>query len=376
MKVPKGVGARASKRLKKLWRRYGKYAPIAVIVLGLLIAAAIIFMPSLGAKDTAIKPVRSLSELASCKPETKFQCYSTYFQAETKSANPKTALAEMQQLYDQGDEYVVSQCHQLAHQVGHAGYDKYGSLGKAFENGDNFCWSGYYHGITEQAVGKMGRDEIKKQANNICKDLAKHKRYSFDHYNCVHGLGHGFMAVDNYNLFTALKTCDLLKDSWERSSCYGGVFMENVMVDVRQDGKSDYLKPDQPMYPCTAVAESYKYQCYLMQTSYALKQNSYNFADGFRLCRDVADPAYTTICYQSLGRDASGSTVSDIAKTKEHCDQALDYSGLENCMLGAVRDFISYYHSDAKAKQFCAVFEPTITGRCLDEVTSYYATFK
>ncbi|HSX32565.1 MAG TPA: hypothetical protein VLF43_04845, partial [Candidatus Saccharimonadales bacterium] len=257
MKLPRKA------QLTQFWLRYRYYWPYAILVAGIIIAACILFAPSSAANDGPAKTVsQSLTDLSSCTDATRFDCYSDYFKSRTTTTSAKTALAELKQLYDQGDSYAISQCHQIAHQIGHAGYDKYKTLAHAFESGDTFCWSGYYHGVTERAVAILGKDKLKGDANNICKDLATAKQYSFEHYNCVHGLGHGFMAVDNYNLFDALKTCDLLTDSWERASCYGGVFMENVMVDVRQNGKSDFLKADQPMYPCTAVEESYKYQCY------------------------------------------------------------------------------------------------------------------
>lgn len=317
-----------------------------------------------------------MSELKNCAPANQFKCYEQYFTDKTTSTDAKTAMADLKQIYDDGDEYAKSQCHQLAHTVGHVGYKKYGSLAAAFTKGDAFCWSGYYHGVTEEAVGDMGPDRMRSEANDICKDLAASKQYSFDHYNCVHGLGHGFMTVDDFNLFKALTTCDLLKDKWESDSCYGGVFMENVMVAVRENGTSEYLRPQEPLYPCTAVESKYKEQCYLMQTSYALQQNNYDFAKAFTLCRDVADKDFANICYQSIGRDASGSTVSDITKTKANCDKAPDHGALENCMLGAVRDFVSFHHSDVQAKEFCVVFDAAITQRCMQEVTSYYATFR
>lgn len=356
--------------------RYRRLLPFGIVAAGVLLAAVIVLAPSGKQDGAAPTTMRSLAELQDCPADGQFDCYATYFEATTTEKDAKVALADLKQLYDQGDGYAKSQCHQLAHEIGHAGYAKYGTLAAAYTKGDAFCWSGYYHGVTEEAVGAMGAARIKEEANSICKDLAASKQYSFDHYNCVHGLGHGFMTVDDFNLFNALKTCDLLNDAWERSSCYGGVFMENVMVAVREDGVSEYLKPDQPLYPCTAVETAYKQQCYLMQTSYALQQNGYDFAKGFLLCRNTADPEYAATCYESLGRDASGSTVSDITQTKARCDTAPDEMGLEHCMLGAVRDFVSYHHSDAQAKAFCAVFTPRLQERCVAEVTMYYSTFR
>ena len=41
--------------------------------------------------------------------------------------------------------------------------------------------------------------------------------------------------------------------------------MENLIVDGAHGGHySKYLKPGEPLYPCTAVAEKYKAECFDM----------------------------------------------------------------------------------------------------------------
>jgi hypothetical protein len=150
-------------------------------------------------------------------------------------------------------------------------------VAKAYEHGDNFCWSGYYHGVMESVISKIGYQQIRSKLNTICAGISADQKYSFYHYNCVHGLGHGVMAVNNGELFDALTTCDSLTDSWEQESCFGGVFMENVMSEVNPDHHTKYLKSDDLMYLCNAVDNRYKQQCFLMQTSHALRATSYDF---------------------------------------------------------------------------------------------------
>ncbi len=344
-----------------------KYLPVLIAVFGVVVSGAIMLWP--------LKPGSAVNDVNQCLKDNKFTCYSEYYTSKTGATNPVKALEDLKNLGEK-NAYPKAQCHQLAHVIGHEGYAKYGSLSKAYTMGDSYCWSGYYHGVTESAVGAMGADRIRAEANTICAELASKQKYSFDHFNCVHGLGHGFMTVDNFNLFDALKSCDLLEDQWDKSSCYGGVFMENVMVAVRGDGHSDYLREDEPMYPCTAVDTLYKQQCYLMQTSYALQQNSYDFATVAGLCQTIPDTDFIATCFQSLGRDASGNANSDIVGTKANCQAApIEGDNLKNCVLGAVRDIISYYHDDAAAKQFCAQYDGDIGSSCLKEVTTYYATF-
>lgn len=307
------------------------------------------------------------------KQPNNFQCYGKFYAEETYSSGAEAAFKDLESAYN-SDDFVKAQCHQLAHIIGRTTYEKYGSLDKTYAQGNNFCWSGFYHGAIEQAATDLGAVRIRQEAPVICQSFANKEKYSFDHFNCVHGLGHGLMAVDDYNLPNALKDCDNLKDNWEQESCYGGVFMENVMVVSRGDGQGAYFKADQPLYPCTFVDAKYKQQCYLMQTSYILQHNGYDFAKTFQECAK-ADAGFVNTCYTSAGRDASGSTNSDVARTVANCRLAQNDDGLYYCMLGADRDFVSYYHSDQQAIQLCEAFGGNLTDPCKADVADYYKTF-
>ena len=46
--------------------------------------------------------------------------------------------------------------------------------------------------------------------------------------------------------------------------------MENLTALESPTRPSTSLRPDRPLYPCTAVAPRYKTSCYLKQTAYAL----------------------------------------------------------------------------------------------------------
>ena len=278
-------------------------------------------------------------------------------------------MTDMKDAYEKSG-YVKSNCHQLVHVVGRAAGDKFGDVAKAYEQGDDFCWSGYYHGVMESVISKIGYQEIRSKLNTVCASASRDQQYSFHHYNCVHGLGHGVMAVNNGELFDGLRTCDSLTDSWERESCFGGVFMENIMSEANPDHRSKYLKNDDLMYPCNAVARAYKQQCYLMQTSHALQVNGYNFDEIFTLCGKVENDFLST-CYQSVGRDASGSTISDLARTRDICMKGRDFNARSNCFIGAVKDFISYYHSNERGEELCAALEPVLRESCLAAAKSH-----
>lgn len=302
-----------------------------------------------------------------------FACYEKFYQELVTKNDPKTAMTDLKTRY-RNEPYVKDECHQLAHVIGRAAGAKYPTVAEAYLRGDSACWSGYYHGVIESVMLAIGSSNINFETlDNICRNLADRERYSFDHYNCVHGIGHGAMYINQNELFVALDVCDKIKDSWEKSSCWGGVFMENIITD-NKNHFTHYLKPDDPLYPCNAVRDDQKSTCYLMQTSYMLKLKGGDFAEVFALCKTVGE-TYIETCYQSLGRDASGWTISDPVRTKSYCLLGPDERAQSNCVIGAVKDFISYHHSDVEAKGFCNSLSENLKNICLGTTGTYYQIF-
>lgn len=300
-----------------------------------------------------------------------YACYETYYQAMVRTKGTKPAFEDLKKRYE-ADAYVVAQCHPLTHVIGRETAKKYTDVAQAYKEGDSLCWSGFYHGVMEDIVGRVGRTKIANILNTICDGVPGKATYSFEYFNCVHGLGHGLMAITNNELPESLKTCDNLMGSWEQSSCYGGAFMENVMVDHRAH-KTKYLDPERPLYPCDSVDNKYRQDCYLMQTSYMVKITNSNFSKIFELCEGAKEHAPT--CYQSLGRDASGGSVSDPVKTKATCELGKNFEQQSNCVVGAVKDFVSYYHGEKQAVEFCNSLAADIKEVCLYTEKEYYKSF-
>jgi len=322
-------------------------------------------------KDTEFKEVEQIDPNA-C---TDYNCFEKHYQQVVAEQSVADAFVDLKVRYDKSP-LVRSLCHPFVHVIGRAAVEKYPNVAEAYTKGDHFCWSGYYHGVMEAILYKTTPEELPATINEICDKVPGKATYSFDYYNCVHGLGHGVMYITNNELFKALVLCDNLTGSWEQESCYGGVFMENVITDF-ENHFTKYLKPQEPLYPCTAVPEKNKHACYLMQTSYVLKTNGYNFIDAFAQCSTVEEQHKDT-CYQSVGRDASGSTVSDIARTKANCLLGVGDRQRTGCVVGAVKDFISYFHSDTQAKQLCNSFleiDKSLTDICLFIGGNYYKSF-
>ena len=300
-------------------------------------------------------------------------CLEKEYQEYTEKNGVAASFNKLEAAY-KSDPNVQADCHQIAHVIGRTEADMVNNVDAAYAQGNNFCWSGYYHGVMESIVAKIGVNNLPQALPTICAQIESKQPYSFYAYNCVHGLGHGIMNVTNSDLFASLKMCDLLKTNWDQQSCYGGVFMENEMDEVNPDHHTIYFKASDPMYPCTAVGDQYKQQCYLMQTSHALRTVNENFSAVFQMCSKV-DTQFVDTCYQSLGRDASGNTSSTVAPTVTNCMYGQNFDAQSNCVVGAVKDFISYYHSDQQANQLCEAFDTQLQPICQSTKTSYYSTF-
>jgi hypothetical protein len=352
--------------------------PLAVLASSALVVAAILVMkPQVGAfqRGPAAQTAASNWEEA-CGGDRggDFKCFQQHYQTLIRVNGVAAAFTDIKAAYDKSAT-VKGECHQLVHVIGRAAADKLGNVAAAYDQGDDFCWSGYYHGVMEAILAKIGYDNLESQINSVCQDIGGRERYSFFHYNCVHGLGHGVMVVHNNELFKSLTTCDAIPDNWERESCFGGVFMENIMSENNPDHATKYLKKEEPLYPCPAVDTRYKQQCYLMQTSYALQNNGYDFPAVFKMCDNI-EVAFRPTCYQSLGRDASGQTISDPVRTRDYCMIGKDFEAQNNCITGAVKDFIAYFHDKAKGDALCNTLEPALREPCLATAESFHQGMK
>ena len=322
----------------------------------------------LDAGKTAALPFIFKTDICIARQD-QFDCLEKHYAQLVREFDVTVAFDDLKQRY-KFSNLVKGQCHAFTHVIGNAAVERYSSVADAYTHGDPFCWSGYYHGVMEGIISKVGRDNITTELPSICAPLLPKGRTSFDYHNCVHGLGHGLMVLTNNELFEALETCDRLGENTDRYSCGTGAFMENIIADGRNH-KTKYLKPDQPLYPCTDVPSGHKEACYVGQTSYIYTLTRGDFAKMFETC-EKADKGFEHFCFQSVGRDASGQSSSDLINTLTSCNNGRTLEQKQHCSVGAVKDFISYYHSDKQARQLCAGFEEAVQPPCFKTLEEYY----
>jgi hypothetical protein len=252
------------------------------------------------------------------------------------------------------DATVRAECHDLTHVIGRAAGKRYRDVARAYRDGDRFCGSGYFHGVVEQIIGESGG---RADANSVCAGLRERRRRSVDHFNCAHGLGHGFMRVRRDEVRASLRDCDRLRSGFERENCWAGVFMQNVMNE--DSNEAQLLDPSRPLRICELLPARYGEACLERQVLYALERTNGDFRGVFGLCARTKSNSRTE-CTRRVGGAAAELNLSsrpDVAAqaqgTAQLCGLAPDAATARSCAEGAVGQFVYYYDGVAEAKQLC-----------------------
>ena len=296
-----------------------------------------------------------------CQKSNKPFCYRQAFGNIAFREGPEKALALLA-TDDKRISGVHADCHQITHWVGHAGLLHYkNNAGVALSHGAMTCNSGYYHGVLQLALAGLPKDKVVKKSQHLC-DAPAVNTDDFLLYQCVHGLGHGLMIYSGDDLPWSLKTCHKLLTDFDRVSCTGGVFMQNLDTTM---GVSRYLSTKNPLYPCNIVADRDKVYCYLMVTSRILTLDGYNWKKTAAWCRR-SEPGWDATCFQSLGRDASGATRYVAKNTIQVCSYAAKNE--DECLYGASRDYANNYAGGKEAAKLCNLSPARYRGYCFEGI--------
>jgi hypothetical protein len=189
-------------------------------------------------------------------------------------------------------------------------------------------------------------------------------------YQCLHGLGHAILFFSAYQLQAALDICDAFGDDWSRSSCYGGVFMENVSSATNEKNN---FSPTDYHAPCNQLADQYRQECYIMQTSRMMEMG----LSTERMLEECARAgAYRVPCTQSIGRDLSNEARTGQPRSvAQKCELVQDSIRLA-CMHGVVYALVDNTWDGRYALPFCAAFA-NYTDRedCFEASIKYLRTF-
>jgi hypothetical protein len=298
--------------------------------------------------------------LADCEPADP-PCHEQAYGNIAFRDGPEAAVAAVERALP-SDAAVQSDCHRIVHTIGSAALARFdGDVGEAFAHGAATCASGYYHGILERAfAGVSSREEAAGTAGGLCRG-PKIEETEFLLYQCVHGLGHGLMIYSGYDLPWALSVCDGLRSDWDQTSCTGGIFMENISSSYGI--KSRWVRDDDPVYPCPEMKPRHKLYCYLMVTSRVNELNGFDWKATAATCRRT-ERAWVATCFESYGRDASGSSQQDPDATARICGLAGRDRDILSCLFGAARDLAYFETSGERAVALCSQVARRFRSEC------------
>jgi len=346
-------------------------------------------------------------------------CFEEVLMALLASHGVRPAMQTLELLPNRSGE-MSHHGHMLAHHVGIAAYSGADRVGEVFAECTPAYQSGCYHGVVQAyfadpavtgAPGGVGAARL----NALC---AEHRGAAGDQwllFQCLHGMGHGLVALHDNHLPRALRSCDLLDDEWEREGCYGGAFMENVVsatmphhapradgdghaghahhehgapaaqpeaahdhgahtgghehhaagiAEPRHDGHHHHdpgyhgddepfvpLDPTDPHHPCSALDQRYEHACYSMQTSAVLFWSDGEVAAGVDLCETAPERVRRT-CYVSLGRDINAWVDGDHEAAIARCGLVPE-SHRPACVVGVAKNLIDVTADAADGVAFC-----------------------
>jgi len=342
-----------------------RWALLAACAVG---AASLVLLQTLGAEDP-----RSEGAVRDCRGagQRSVACFADRYGRLVREAGPAQALRAFRADYER-NPVVRAECHGLTHAIGRAAGERLRDVRAAFRRGDRFCGSGYFHGVVEAIVAGPERAQALARPDELCGGVRARAEGSVDHFNCAHGLGHGYMAIRANDLPAALAGCDRLRRRFERENCYAGAFMQNVMAEDDPRHPSRSLDPDRPLQVCAVLATRYRQQCLKRQVLYALERNRGDFRSVFALCARF--PAgQRAACDRELGGAAAELNINSqpdalvqAAGTARLCGLAPDDAARLRCAEGATGYFVFHYDRTAEAKAFCRALG-ALERRCAQE---------
>lgn len=278
-------------------------------------------------------------------------------------------LKDILDLLQKNENYqgVFSRCHELTHYLSRLAYQKEKSISAVYDQCSSVCHGGCYHGVIEQFLADKklsitNGSQINEEVPRACGRLQDYK-VPLLYDECIHGIGHGTMYINDGDLIAALSLCDLLPVEKDRQTCYSGAFMENSSSSTNLDHPSKFIKAEDPMYPCNILDEKYLPLCYRYQSSHFAIITQSNWLEVGRLCFQVPKE-YQKSCFLTVGSNQVGFT-QDFDTIISDCNLMPSKEAKDFCFQGAVDAFAIRYRDDfKKGVSFCEKINVEFQSSC------------
>jgi hypothetical protein len=353
--------------------------------------------------DSIVIAASAYRECGRVPVKERARCYERIFFDVTATRGVRLAMRSLNRLGTL-DSSVLVGGHEIAHAIGNFAGGQAGDPAVAFASCTEAFESGCYHGVLQKYLEGV-RQLDPGTLSALCQPYMSPKASRWVLFQCLHGLGHGLLRYHGFELPPALASCDLLAQKFYRESCYGGVFMENIARGLAVPPATDAahashtaatassagaqtaghehmhgtasgggpafksLDRDDPLYPCSAVAEKYVPACYDLQTTVILNFAKGDVAAAAKVC-DRAPALMSYRCYESLGRDISSVARQNSVEGVRLC--ALGTPRYQPwCYAGIARNFVNVNGKPDEGFAFCrAVSGDANAMKCYEAVGS------
>ena len=269
-----------------------------------------------------------------------------------KNTNSETVLSTFTNLIELFDIDDI-ECHETAHHLGAFLYPYVGqNISKAFEYAGQKCGGAIYHGVIMNYFLIQvyeGIDPTAISVTDICSE-AKYP-YDIDRWQCLHGIGHGLAVGYDYDVFSAVKRCDVFEPGWEQISCSKGIFMQNNVKYMESGGGN--FDENNIMYPCDEMDSKYVIPCYHYHTTYIIQQNEGNLNNSFADCDSIEPKDLVRYCYHGMGRQTLSATGAEMSKMNQFCQVGEIEQYHPDCFRGMVMTLINNDRDPSEGFIFC-----------------------
>jgi plastocyanin len=291
-----------------------------------------------------------------------YGCASNALKSLTREYGPETALGMLRVLMNDGRVSGESiDDHQLAHEVGREVSRAYGVNSEAFLLCPMSSFNGgCQHGFFEYVLGKT--NTTAEAADLICASLGDDFSKKFRFY-CYHGVGHGVMMAQAYDLHTSLSICDSFEGGFAQDGCWQGVFMENSNAQGGGYAREGVFSKEDPLAPCNTLDEKYRHECYINHAGHLVGFFGHDVRKATTACLN-AKARWIPACLQSIGLMATNpvwqGTLLRGAETMEHAAAAWEIckrfpDGKEReCVIAGVNNITNFDgFNTSRAQAFC-----------------------
>jgi hypothetical protein len=205
----------------------------------------------------------------------------------------------------EADLVLRTNCHEIAHDIGHAAYEKYGFTGAmnftdaqrlSAASLQDICAGGYVHGVLEEAA--LHEPLFAEHPGDLCAYAPSGSRAS-----CFHGVGHALMFTYMRDTTKALEGCRRTGTTQDASRCFEGVWMENFWGSTKYAGPGSLgWDVNAPLGPCMKTSNDAKPACFLYASFGYLRTHSHDYAGAVQLCsQSNLGDSNENYCLKGLG---------------------------------------------------------------------------